>query len=127
MRETLPSPCHDHSLIDLSRQPYIIQVIFPDFGQSSCVIKVEHEAPINLFGLTRLQAQRPCQIIKAHAISRAELPAQHRVEDASRIVFAEIHKRRGRNVIDETALKDEGEIETQYVVTHDFVRVGMKV
>src|SRR4029434_8597604 len=87
-----PSPYRDHSLIDLSRQPDIVQVVLPDFCQLPCVVKIEHAASVNLFGLTRLQTQCPRQIIEAHAISGAEPPAQHSVEDASRIVLAYTHE-----------------------------------
>src|SRR6185295_17210667 len=122
----LAAKCRHDSFIHLPRHAHVVQVVFSNLSKPSGLIQLEHPASLDFICLARRNSERPRQIIERHSIPRAKPPAMHRVVHASHVELRQIHKRTNRDVVDETSLKDERQIEPDDVMPDDLVNLGIK-
>src|SRR6266849_853487 len=117
----------DPPLVNFAGDPHVVQIVFADLGELAGLIEVKYLAAFNFRCLAGFKAERPGDIVQAHALVPAQPPAAHRVEDAAHVVFAEIHKWPGRNVVHQRPLKDERQIESDDVVADNLVAFDIEI
>src|SRR2546429_186544 len=127
-RSDSPSKTLHYPLVNLPRQAHIVEVVFANLQKLSGLIEIEDAAAFDVCGLAGFKPQCPGDVVEADATPAiAQPPGAHRVEHSANIVFAEVHERSGCNVVCETALKDEGQIETNDVVSDKFIAFDVEI
>src|SRR5258708_22023100 len=117
----------NNPFVNFACDPHVVQVVFADLRKFARLIEVKYLAAFDFRCLARFKSKRPGHVVEPHALASAQPPAAHRVEYAAHVVFAEIHKWVGRNVVHQTALKDERQIESDDVVADDFVAFDIEI
>src|SRR5260370_10819537 len=123
-----PPKARHHPPVEFPRHAHIVEVVFATLQELPGLIEVEDAAAFDVCGLAGFKPQCPGDVVEADATPAiAQLPGAHRVENSPNIVFAEVHERSGRNIVRETALKDEGQIETNDVMSDKFIAFDVEI
>jgi hypothetical protein len=119
--KALPPKTLNHALINLSRQADIVKVIFANQVELARLIKIKNFAAFHLGRLARFDPKCPCNIIKTNVPLRTEPPTMHGVEHSANVVFAKVYEGSHLHSLHQTSLEDKRQIETNYVVTDQFI------
>jgi len=120
----LPPKTSDQPLVNLARHAHVVEVVFANLGQFAGLIEVEDLATFDFPGLAGFDPQRPRDVVETDpAAPIAQPPGAHRVVHATHVVFTEIDEWPRCDAVNQAALKDERQIESDDVVAHDLVTV----
>src|SRR2546425_10870669 len=123
-----PPKTRHHTLVDFPRHAHVVEVVFANLQELSGLIEIEDAAAFDIGGLAGFEPQCPGDVVETDAApANAQPPRAPCVGKSPNIVFAEVHERSGCNVVRETALKDEGQIETNDVVADKFVAFEVEI
>src|SRR6185369_2370898 len=123
----LTPEARDHALVDLARHANVVEVVLADEIEFARLVEIKDLAAFHIRSLTRLDPERPSDVIETDVPLRAEPPAMHRVENTTHVVLTQVHERSRLDRVREAALKDERQIETDDVVSHELVTIGIEV
>src|SRR6266403_1333905 len=117
----------DQALVDSARDTYIVQVVFANLGEPAGLIEIEDLAAFDFAGLARFNSQSPGNVVETDAVATAEPPPLHRIEHSPHVVFAQVDRRPGGDVIHQAALIDKRQVKTDNVVADDFIALQIKI
>src|SRR5882762_8911649 len=117
----------DKALVHSARHTHVVQVVFANLGEPAGLIEIENFAAFDLAGLARFNSQSPGNVVETDAVATAEPPPLHRVEHSTDVVFAQVDRRPGGDVIHQAALIDKRQVKTDNVVADDFIALQIKI
>src|SRR6266545_3388985 len=121
-----PSKTPNHPFVNLARNSHVIEVVLANLRELSRLVELENFAAFCRRCLARFDTQRPGDVVETHKSFRAQPPRMHCVEYSPNPVFSEIDYRPGRNAMDQAALEDKRQIESEEVVPDKFVGIRIE-
>src|SRR6266550_6159608 len=117
----------NHALVNLARDAHIVEVVLAYLRKFSGLIQIEDFAAFRSRGLARFDPHGPGDIVKTDKTFRAQPPVMHGVKYTAHPELGKINQRLGRNAVDQAALKNKRQVETDQVVADQFVCLAIKV